>query len=160
MQFLQFAAAAIISYLGLLAGFLLGSATTEELATATKYFPMLQRVIILAIAVVIANYFGLALALRLLICAVAIVLTLLGMNTRLFYAVFGLALLAVAQSVNFLLITAALIFIFGIVSGSEYFATTVKRKSQIMVAAGKLLLQNLAYPAIAVIFFLLPFHFG
>ena len=160
MSPIQFAAAAIISYLGLLAGFFLGSATTEELTTATKYFPMLQRAIILAIAVVIANYFGLALALMLLICAVVIVLTLLGMNTRLFYAVFGLALLAVAQSVNFLLITAALIFIFGIVSGSEYFATTMKRKSQIMVAAGKLLLQNLAYPAIAVIFFLLPFHFG
>ena len=160
MQFLQFTAAAVISYLGLLAGFYLASVTTEELSTGRKYFPFLQRLVILIIAVIVANYLGYSTMLRVLIYAVIVFMVMFRINIRLFYAVFGFALFAVAQSANFLLITAALIFLSGLVSGSEYFAMTVKRKSQIMVAAKRLLLQNLAYPAIALILVLLPFRFG
>ena len=160
MQFLQFAAAAVISYLGLPAGFFLGSVTTEELPTASKYFPMLQRAIILVIAVVMANYFGYPILIRLLVYAVVIAAALASVDFRFFYPIFGILLFGVAANENFLLFTSLLIFLFGLVSGSQYFAMAVKRKSQTMAAARRLLLQNLAYPGIAMILFLLPIRFG
>lgn len=160
MQFLHFAAATIISYLGLLAGFVLASMTREELPTATKYFTILQRLLIFIIAAIATNYLGFSLLLRILIYVVIGFLIMFKIDTRLFYALFGFLLFAVAANMNVLAITASLVFLFGLVSGSDYFARVVKRKSQVVPAARNLLLQNIACVLIALLLFALPIRFS
>ncbi len=160
VPFLQFASAAVISYLGLLAGFFLASVTPEELPTGKRYFPLLQRLIILIIGIFVTNFFGYGIALKLVAYAALIALLMLRINIRLVYAVFGVLLAAVAINVNTLLIVSSLIFIFGLVSGSDYFSQAVKRKGSKSGAAIGLLLRNAIYPAIALILFLLFFQLG
>ena len=155
MQFLQFAAAVVISYLGLLAGFLLAYVTQEEMQTAAKYLPLLQRIIILVIAVVVTDFFGIHLALKLLIYLATIAVIIFSLNIRPFYVVFGVLLFAVAVSQNTVLILSSMIFLFGLVSGSQHFAKAVKKRSQMLTAVKNLLLVNLNYPVIALIMFLL-----
>ena len=155
VTFLQFAAATVISYLGLLAGFFLASVTTEELPTGKKYFPLLQRMIILVIGATAANFFGVGTVPKLLFYLVLIAVIMFSINIRLFYAVFGVLLFTVAASVNILLIMSSFIFLFGLVSGSEYFTLVVKKKRSRAAAAGNLLLRNAAYPTIALAMFLL-----
>lgn len=160
VSFLQFAAATIISYLGLLAGFLLASVTPEELPTGKKYFPLLQRLTIMVIGVFMTNFFGYGAALKLVAYAVLIALLMLRVNVRLVYGAFGILLFAAAIDVNMLLMLSSLIFIFGLVSGSDYFSQLAKRKGSKATVAINLLRTNSLYPAIALILFLLFFQLG
>ena len=146
MSPIQFAAVAVISYLGLLAGFFLGSVTTEELPTAKKYFPMLQRAIILVIAVVMANYFGYPLLIRLIIYAVVIAAALASVDFRFFYPIFGALLAFTEASSNWLLFLSSLVFLFGLVTGSLYFS---KKKASLL----RLLAGSCSYIFISMILF-------
>ncbi len=159
-SFLQFAAATLVSYFGLLAGFFLASVTPEELPTGKRYFPLLQRLIILAVSVFVVNFFGYGAALKLVAYAVLIALLMLRVNIKLAYGAFGILLFAAAIDMNMLLIMSSLIFIFGLVSGSDYFSPGSKRKRSKAAAAIDLLRANALYPALALILFLLFFQLG
>ena len=151
---LQFAKAAIISYIGLLAGFILASATKEELPTARKYFPWLQRLVIIAIAAFVMDFFNINLILKIVAYAVLLLIVAVGINTQFFYTIFGASLFAVSKDKNMLLIVLSMVFLFGLLSGSVYFDGHVRRKSSVAGEAGKLLISNSSYVVIAMVLFL------
>ena len=160
VSFLQFAAATIISYFGLLAGFLLASVTPEELPTGKKYFSLLQRLVILVVGILAANFFGYGAALKLVAYAFLLALLVLNVNVRLAYGAFGILLFAAAIDLNMLLMMSSLVFIFGLASGSDYFSHAAKKKGSKAAVAIGLLRANALYPAIALILFLLFFQLG
>lgn len=153
MQFWQFAAAVVVSYLGLLAGFVLAHLTREELPTAKKYFPWLEKLVILAVAAFAMNFFGIAPAARAVAYALLLLFFIHGYNLKLVYAAFGAAAAAEAKDSSAFLIIASLVFLFGLLSGSSSFGPRV-RKNDLAKAAVKLFLNNLLYPAVAIILFL------
>ena len=164
ISFTQFAAAAVVSYLGLLAGFFLASLTKEELPTARRYFPWLQRLVILAIAAVAFDFFGFSLALKAVSYALALLIILiLKINLTMLYAAFGVALFAVSSSGNTLMVISSLVFILGIISGSDYFAKEVRKLKKVKTetaAAKDLLVKNSAYVAVALTLFVLFAQIG
>ncbi len=154
MSPLQFAATAIISYLGLLAGFFLASATKEELPTAKRYFPWLQRFVIIATAAVVMDFLNISLVLKIAAYALLLLIVAVGINTQFYYTIFGALLFAVSKSQNMLLVVSSMVFLFGLLSGSIFFDSKVRRKSSMLNEAGKLLMSNASYIVVATVLFL------
>ncbi len=148
MSTLQFAAAALVSYFGLLAGFFLASLTKEELPTAVKYFPWLQKLVILAAAAMAINFFGLGIVVKIVSYSFVLLLFTLNISTMHIYAILGVLLFAVSSSSNALMAISSLVFIFGLFVGSDCFAKTAKKKDM-TTAAKNLLVKNSAYVAVA-----------
>ncbi len=149
----QFAAAVVISYLGLLSGFFLASMTREELPTARKYFPWMEKLIILAGAAFVMDFFSANIVARVVVYIVILLFFIYGYNLKLVYAAFGAVVAAVSKDSNTLLVVAALVFLFGLLSGSGYFDPKLKRKDVVRGAA-KVFVSNLPYPAVAIVLFL------
>ncbi|MBI2580270.1 hypothetical protein HYV85_00500 [Candidatus Woesearchaeota archaeon] len=149
----QFAAAVVISYLGLLSGFFLASLTREELPTAKKYFPWLEKLIILAVAAFVMDFFNVHVAAKAAAYALMLFFFVYSCSLRLAYVAFGAAIAAVSKDSNTLLVVAALVFLFGLLSGSGYFGSKLKRKDAVRGAA-KVFANNLLYPAVAIVLFL------
>ena len=149
----QFAAAVVISYLGLLAGFFLASITKEELPTAKKYFPWLERLVVLAVAAFVMNFFSVQIVAKAAAYGALLLFIVFSGNTKILYAAFGAAIFAVSGDSNMLLVTAALVFLFGLLSGSDSFNVKL-RKKDMAKAAAKVFARNLPYPAVAIILFL------
>lgn len=145
---IQFAAAAVISYLGLLAGFFLASLTKEELPTAVKYFPWLQKLVILAAAAIAINFFGFGVVVKIVAYSFVLLLFALKISTTHIYVILGILLFAVSSSSNALMVVSALVFIFGLFVGSDCFAKTAKKKD-LIAAAKNLLVKNSAYVVVA-----------
>ncbi|MBI2145124.1 hypothetical protein HYU18_02270 [Candidatus Woesearchaeota archaeon] len=120
MQFLQFAGAAVIAYLGLPAGFFLAYLTKEELPTARKYLPVLSSLLFVAVMVLVANYYKFGLALKVVVYAAAIALSIRA-NSAILFLVLGIALGLASEKDSQALVIAALVFLFGLVSGSVVF---------------------------------------
>ncbi len=152
MQFLQFAAAVVVSYLGLLAGFILASMTREELPTAKKYFPWLERLVVLAVAAVMMNFFGLNVAAKAAVYVLLLLFFIYGYSTRLVYSAFGAVTFVASKNSAIFLTTAALVFLFGLLSGSSSFNIKLRKKDMVKAAA-KVLSGRLFYPAVAIILF-------
>ena len=154
MSPLQFAAAAIISYLGLLAGFFLASVTKEELPTARKYFPWLQRLVIITIIVVMMDFLNVNTGLKITTYGLLLLIMAVGLNLQFFYAAFGVLLFAVSKDSNMLLVVSSMVFLFGLLSGSVHFDSKVRRKSSMLNDAGKLLISNASFIVVALVLFL------
>ncbi|MEK6853843.1 MAG: hypothetical protein AABX60_00785, partial [Nanoarchaeota archaeon] len=61
----------------------------------------------------------------------------------------------VSSSSNTLLMVASLVFVFGLLSGSNYFAGSVRKKSDMVGEAKSLLVKNSIYVVVALTLFLL-----
>lgn len=153
MQFWQFAAAVVVSYLGLIAGFFLASMTREELPTAKKYLPWLEKLVILAVVAFAMNFFGIAPAARAVAYALLLLFFIQGYSLKLVYAALGAVVAAAAKDSMIFLIITSLVFLFGLLSGSSGFGPRIRNKD-LAKAAAKLFLNNLLYPAAAIILFL------
>ena len=153
MQFPQFAAAVVISYLGLLAGFILATMTKEELPTAKKYFHWLEKLVILAVAAFTMNFFSINIVAKAAVYALLLLFFIYSYNAKFVYAAFGAAVFAVSRNSSMFLITAALVFLFGLLSGSKSFKISLRKKDMVKAAA-KVLASNLTYPAVAIVLFL------
>ena len=152
-SFLQFSAVVIVSYLGLLAGFVLASVTREELPTAKKYLPFLQSLIILAAAAVAMEYFSVGIFVKVVVYLLLLLLLAIRIKTRPYYAVFGVLAFFVSASQNALLVLSSLVFLFGLLSGSIYFERNVKRKADFTGKAAEMLVNNSFYPVVAVVLY-------
>lgn len=149
----QFAAAAVISYLGLLAGFFLASLTREELPTAKRYFQLLQRLVVLAAAAVAMEYFSVSIFVKVAVYLLLLLLLAVSIRTSFYYAVFGVVVFFVSASQNALLVLSSLVFLFGLLSGSIYFERNVKKKADFASKAAEMLMNNSFYPVIAVVLY-------
>lgn len=144
MQFLQFASVVIISCLGLPAGFFLSSLTREELPTARRYFPVLERIAIFAIAAVLMEFFGVAAPVKVIAYFALFAVLMVKISLPATYAGLGAAVASVANDLNALLIVSSLVFLFGLLSGSDYFAG-IKKKQNALPGAVRLLLLGSPY---------------
>lgn len=149
----QFAAAVIISYLGLLAGFFLASMTREELPTARKYLPWLERLVVLAVAAFVMNFFNVQIVAKVAVYGALLLFLVFSYNAKLVYAAFGAAIFAVSRDSNIFLVTTSLVFLFGLLSGSAYLGSKLNKKG-VAKAAAKVFASNLLYPAVAIVLFL------
>lgn len=153
MEILQFAAAAIVSYLGLPVGFFLASLTKEELPTARKYFPWLASLVFLAAIAIAANFLSLSIAVRVAIYIAALALSVKA-SSSLLYLALGVAVGLVSKSGDVVLLLSSLVFVFGLLSGSLAFPARMKKgymvKEMLFLAAG-----NLSYLAGSILAFAL-----
>jgi hypothetical protein len=117
----QFTAAAVISYLGLAAGFFLASLTKEELLTGKKFFPWIQRIIGFAIVAVALQGTNKLVQFGVLLAFALLVLVTYRINLPLLYGIFGVSVFMVSNDPPALSVALSLVFLFGLVSGSEKF---------------------------------------
>ncbi len=134
MQFLQFAATAIVTYLGLPTGFFLASLTREELHTARKYFTRLVPLVFIAAAVFSASYLSIAIAAKIAIYVVAIAVALKA-NLALLYFILGLAMGVISNNSSAVLSVSSLVFLFGLLAGSLYFKKKFSSSELLNLAA-------------------------
>lgn len=153
MQFWQFAAAVVVSYLGLIAGFFLASMTKEELPTARKYLPWLEKLVILAVAAFVMNSFGIGLAARAVVYVLLLLFFIYSYKVKLLYAALGAVIFTTSRDNATFLTAAALVFVFGMLSGSSGFDLKTKKRD-LAKAAVKLFIDNRFYPAVAIALFL------
>lgn len=149
----QFAAAVVISYIGLLAGFFLALMTREELPTARKYLPWLEKLVILAVAAFVMNFFGIGVAARAVVYVLLLLFFIYRYNLKLVYAALGAVVAAAAKDSSTFLIITSLVFLFGLLSGSSGFGARI-RKRDVVSAAAKMFMSNLSYPVVAIVLFL------
>jgi hypothetical protein len=119
MNLVQISATALISYLGLAAGFVIAKLTTEELPTARKYFPWIQRGLFFVVTALMVNFVGfsawLAVPAYLILAGISFIIPI---NLLLFYIVFGTGFFFASTNQSALLVISSLVFLFGMVSGS------------------------------------------
>ena len=150
MGFSQFAAAVLVAYIGLTVGVFLASMTKEELPTARKYFPLLQKLAIITIAAFALDYFAAGVATRTASYIVLLFLLLFHLAVPLYYAAFGFLAFAVSAIPEALLVISSLVFLFGMLTGSASFPERLK-KGDALQAARELLARNALYPAAAMV---------
>ncbi len=120
MQSTTYFLALLVSYSGLIAGITIAYSAKEELATGKKYFTMLQKALLAAVVAISLNHSGIPLALR--IIAYALIILLLAskyeLNSRISYGIFGAAFFLSRTSQDIFFLISALIFIYGLSTGS------------------------------------------
>ncbi len=117
MNFLQYALAAVIAFSGLIVGVFLARFTKEEMPTGSRYFPLLQKIIFMAIAVVLLSTFNIALPIKAAIYAIIVILLLRFYSTS-FYPLLGVAFFLLGQQSATLFEAAVLVFLYGFPVGS------------------------------------------
>lgn len=150
MQPATYFLAAIVSFSGLIAGAILAFFTKEELKPGKKYFELLQKALLAAIAAVFVYYLGLHLLVRIAIYAAVILLlaTSKSINSSVAYALLGAVFYFSSFSKQSFLIISSLIFLYGLPAGSIIATSLIrKRKSE---AVKKALITGLWFLAVVV----------
>jgi len=117
MTFLTYSLAAIIAFSGLIVGSILALRTKEEMPTAKKYFPLLQKILYVAIIAVFLNHFKVGIIIKVIIYAIVIfaILRAKVLNSYFIIAVFFFFL---GQSEKSLFMISLLVFLYGFPTGS------------------------------------------
>ena len=132
MSFLQYVIAAVIAFSGVIAGAVLALLTKEEMPTAKKYFPLLQKVLIISTVVVFLNYFKIGLIIKIVVYAL-LIFTVLRAKTLNFYPVLAVLFFLLGQSSQSLFLISIMVFLYGFPTGSMYVINNKIRKWQALV---------------------------
>ncbi|MCP3682492.1 MAG: hypothetical protein GY861_07355 [bacterium] len=148
---LSFILASFIAFLGLIAGTIIAIFTQEELPTGRKYFFLLQKLILAAIAVLFVNVFDIHIALKVILYAIIIGLLAVGVpKSQFLYPALGIILFFASKSSLFT-IEALLIFLYGFPTGSLLF----KKKGNKILGVLKIALQHISFVIIAIALYVL-----
>ncbi len=152
MNILNYSLTAIISYLGLLIGFLLAVIAKEELKPGKKYFIFLQTIILLLIFLFLLIFIKLIYLLVLLILA-SIIIYCLKRNKEFnelpyIYIILSVIFFLSSKILNLFIIESSLIFLYGLPTGS---LLTKKSKKETIVD----ILKNIGFVIVAIILFLI-----
>lgn len=109
--------ASLVAFSGLFIGAYLARAAKEEMPIASRYFPWVQKFIIIAMAAFLLNSFGLGIAARAALYAVA-VLFLLRYGNLNFYPLLGVLFFLLSSSDLFAV--SLLTFMYGFPAGSMF----------------------------------------
>jgi hypothetical protein len=148
MDFLSYLSVSIVSFLGLATGVILAFISPEEMPTGRKFFPLLQRVVLVAIAAVFISLFVENIYARITLYILAILLLSIRLKPGIIYPLLAFPFFFSSTNLNAFTAIAALIFIYGLPAGSLYAA---KRKS----AAAKFVLSNLTFVLLAAALYLI-----
>ena len=147
-MFLQYALAAIIAFSGLLAGVRLARSAKEEMRSASRYLPWLQKILFIFIAAFFLNSLPVPLPVRLLAYAL-LILSMMRKRMPGMYPLIGIIFFWTGQSEQGLLMVSTLTFLYGFPVGSLFAINAGKnlRTSEIFRAV---LLKHWAFPVVAV----------
>ncbi len=150
MQSLTYFLAATVSFSGIIAGAVLAFFTKEEMKPGRNYFELLQKALLAATAAVFVYYLGLQLPVRITIYAALILLLALSrsINSSIAYASLGAVFYFSSFNKQPFLIISALIFLYGMPTGSLIVAGRIRTpKSE---AVKKALITGAGFLAVAV----------
>ena len=120
MQSATYFLALLVSYSGLIAGIAIAYSAKEELATGKRYFAMLQKALLAAVVAISLNHLGIPLALRKI--AYALIILLLAskyeLDSSIAYGILGAAFFLSRNTQDTFFVISALIFIYGLSTGS------------------------------------------
>jgi hypothetical protein len=153
MEFLFYAATVVIAFIGLIVGAILSFISPEEMPTGKKYFPLLQRLILIAILAFFINLLGLSLPLRIIAYVAAVAYILTTTNTIAIYPLIAVLLFFSSSNPNSFFTLTLLTFLYGLPSGSLYAATAKASKYNIITT---LAIKHILFLVIALA---LPFLF-
>lgn len=118
MIFLQYTLAAIIAFSGLFVGAYLARATKEEMPTASRYLPWMQKILVIAIVAFFLNILPVNLIIKVLIYALLIVSLLKTPLTNMYFLI-GFIFFMLANS-DHLFTISTLVFLYGFPTGSLF----------------------------------------
>ncbi|MFH1182472.1 MAG: hypothetical protein V1702_05930 [Candidatus Woesearchaeota archaeon] len=148
MDFLSYFLTAIVSFLGLATGAFLAFISPEEMPTGRKFFPLLQRIILVAIAAIFISIFVENIYIRIILYIAAILLLSIRLKPEIIYPLLAFPFFFSSTNPNAFLAIAILVFVYGLPTGSLYAA---KRKS----AAAKFVLSQLTFLLVAAAFYII-----
>ena len=119
MTFITYLLAALVAFSGVIIGAVLALNTREEMPTARKYFPLLQKVLFVAIISVFLNFFKFGLVIKLLIYALVIfsILRKPALNS---YVILAVIFFLLGQGQQSLFLVSIFIFLYGFPTGSLF----------------------------------------
>ena len=129
MSLLAYSLSAVVAFLGLFVGAFLARATKEEMPTATRYFPWLQKILFLIMVAVFFQHFKVSIIIRFVIYAV-LLFSLLRKETINFYIVLAVFFFMLGQANQSMFTVATLIFLYGFPTGSLLVAKGKKLSRQ------------------------------
>lgn len=151
MNLLNYSLAAIISYLGLFAGFILASMAKEELKAGKKYFIFLQKIILLLIFIFLLIYIDLNYIMVLLILFFIAIYTLKRKKEfnelPYIYIVLSIIFYLSSKNLDLFVIESSLIFLYGLPTGS---LMTKKSKKEAVIN----ILKNAGFVVVVVVLYL------
>jgi len=119
MTFLAYSAAALIAFSGLVIGAFLALSAKEEMPTARKYFPWLQKALFLAMVAVFFNFFKVSPVIMVIIYA--LILFMIAKKQELgYYPLLAVVFFFLGQGTQSLFLISALIFLYGFPTGSLF----------------------------------------
>jgi membrane-associated HD superfamily phosphohydrolase len=123
MNLLNYSLISILSFLGLIAGLIVMASAKEEQRPGRKYFEIIQKLALLSIIISLFYFIGLNLIILILISLIIIIYLQKYKNPKLkeSYYIFPLLGVILYQSSNnpdFLFLQSALIFLYGLITGS------------------------------------------
>jgi len=127
MSFLIYLISAVIAFSGVIAGAILAFNTKEEMPTAKKYFPLLQKILLIAMVAVLLNYFNISVVIKVIIYAL-VIFAVSKKQMLNFYPVIAVLFFSLGQSSQSLFLISTLVFIYGFPTGSLYVIRNKKMK--------------------------------
>lgn len=147
MELLPYSLSALVAFSGVLVGAFLAMTAREEMPTGRKYFPIFQKVLLIAIAAVLLNHFSAPLIVKFAVYA-ALVLVLIGKHMLNFYPLLAVAFFILGQNSRELFMVSALVFLYGFPAGSMYFVRN--RRASLLKTLGNASLRYAVFPVAAV----------
>mgnify|MGYP001246428768 CR=1 FL=1 len=127
MTFLTYLLATVVAFSGVIAGSMLALNTKEEMPTAKKYFPLLQKVLFIAVIAALLNHFKLAIIVKVIVYLLVLFIILRKKQYN-FYPFIAVIFFLLGQSQQSLFTISILMFLFGFPTGSLFVIYNKKMK--------------------------------
>ncbi len=148
MDLLPYSLSALVAFSGVPVGAFLAMAAREEMPTGRKYFPILQKVLLMAITAVLLRHFNAFLLVK--VAAYAALLFVISRKTMFnFYPFLAVAFFVLGQESRGLFAISLLVFIYGFPAGSLYVLRSGRKG--MFRTLGKASLRYVVFPAAALI---------
>jgi len=152
MNLLPYSLSALVAFSGVIVGVVLALFAKEEMPTGKKYFPLIQKVLLIAIFALLLNHFKALLIVKLVAYSALIFVLSRRMMFNL-YPLFAVAFFLLGQGSRELFTISTLVFLYGFPTGSMYVVRN--RRMGLLKTLGKVSLRYAVFPVAAVVLQLL-----
>ncbi len=147
MELLPYSLSALVAFSGVLVGAFLAMIAREEMPTGRKYFPVLKKVLLIAVAAVLLSHFSALLIVKVVVYS-ALLFFLPRRHMLNFYPLLAVAFFILGQESRELFVLSVLVFLYGFPTGSMYVVRN--KRMSILKTLGKVSLRYAVFPVAAV----------
>ncbi len=147
MNLLPYSLSALVAFSGVIVGVVLALLAKEEMPTGKKYFPVVQKALVIAIVALLLNHFEALLAVK-LVAYLAVVLVLSRRMAFDVYPLLAVAFFLLGQGSRELFTISTLVFLYGFPTGSLY---VIKNRGMGWACAVRAGLRYSVFPVAAVL---------